>query len=108
MRCDLPSQWNPLEISGNVTLSEHDCRVFGWFFAAGSGTITLPFPSRELNGVEIAVVNGSLGVETVACPNGFPHNLDSVTINAGQSVFLTCGPAAGGLYAWAVFGGTAA
>lgn len=108
MRCDLPSQWNPLEISGNVTLSEHDCKVFGWFFAAASGTVTLPSPSRELNGVEIAVVNGTSGNEIVACPNGFPHNLDYVTINAGQSIFLTCGPAASGLYAWAVFGGTAA
>jgi hypothetical protein len=108
MRFDSPSQWNPKDVSGNVALSPHDCRVYGWFSVLGNGTVTLPVPSYELNGVEIVVVNASAGLETLSCANGFPHNLDTVAVGAGQSVLLICGPVGSGLYKWAVIGGTAA
>ncbi|HMK35317.1 MAG TPA: hypothetical protein VK463_09645 [Desulfomonilaceae bacterium] len=108
MRFDSPSRWNPKEVSGDAAVTSHDCKVYGWFYARTNGTLTLPQPGVELNGVEIVVVNNGPEAHVITCSNGYPGDLSELTLATGQTTMLVCGPVGFNKYCWAVMGGTAA
>lgn len=108
MRRDLPSTFETRVISGPVSLTTHDVALKGLFLVAAPGiTVTLPSPQEALCGAECIVVNDSPGGISVSCPNGFPDDLDAITLAAAASVLLVCIRSADGVYRWCSIGATA-
>lgn len=107
MRRDLPSKFEPIFLSQNTVLTPQNVNLDGLFIVGTSGvTVTLPNALEAVNGAECIVVNNSSGAVTVACADGFPNDLDSVSLAAGQSMLLYCAPVLGGAYRWAAIGAT--
>jgi hypothetical protein len=109
MRPDLPSKFECKGISANVTLTSHEVHMYGLFLVNASGvTVTLPAAQEAVAHRECFVVNNAGGNVTVACSNGFPNNLDTITLAPGAGVILYCVPITGASYRWASVGATAA
>jgi len=98
-----------MSVETDTVLDSHDVQLYGLFVVnAGGITLTLP-PAREAVGdAECFVVNNSSANITLSCSNGFPNDLDSITLAAGASVLLYCAPVSGAAYRWASVGATAA
>jgi hypothetical protein len=108
MRPDLPSTFACKAIAADAVLDGHDVNLYGLFVVNAPGvTLTLPPAQETVANRECFVVNNSANSVTIACPTGFPNDLDSITLAAGASVLLYCAPVSGISYRWASVGATA-
>ncbi len=105
MRRDLPSSFEAMIISATSSLTVHDMLVRGLFVVDTPGiTVTLPAPQPAIDGAECIVVNNAADNVTVSAANGFPNNLDSITLASGAGILLYCARTSATSYRWAVVG----
>jgi len=109
MRPDLPSKFQCRCISVDTAVTPHDIALYGLFMVNAAGvTLTLPAPSESVCDSECLIVNHSNNNITIACSNGFPNSLDSITLAAGASILLYCARIPGASFCWASVGATPA